>query len=400
MEMVKSITQSKSLYRYILVAGIVLVAMNLRPAITSIGPLVGMIQKDLGLVHWSVGFLTSLPLIAFAIVSPMVPKMAKILSNERSLILGLLSLVVGIIIRFVPITFFLFAGTLFVGIGIAICNVLLPVIVKEKFPNRLGLITSVYSTALSLMAAIGSGISVPLANGLNLGWKNSLIIWGIPVVAALLIWIFLDKRNNGTEESIKPSRSTGNQVWRSPLAWQIALFFGFQSFMFYVTVAWLPEIMVSRGVSLEMAGWLLSLTQLVGLPFSFIVPMIAGRFQSQQLLGFALSLCSVIGFAGLLWNISYEMMVLSSMFLGIGLGGCFPLALTFIGLRARDGRQASELSGMSQSIGYILAAIGPLFIGYLYDLTHQWTVPLISMIIISLLMIIFSMFAGRNKYIY
>lgn len=400
MEMVKSTIQSKSLYRYILVAGIVLVAMNLRPAITSIGPLVGMIQKDLGLVHWSVGFLTSLPLIAFAIVSPMVPKLAKIFSNERLLIIGLLSLLVGIMIRFVPETFFLFTGTVFVGIGIAICNVLLPVIVKVKFPNKLGLVTSVYSTALSLMAAIGSGISVPLANGLNLGWKNSLIVWGIPVVAAILIWIFLDKMNLGAEENIKPSRATSNQIWRSALAWQIAFFFGFQSFMFYVTVAWLPEIMVSRGVSLEMAGWLLSFTQLMGLPFSFIVPMIAGRFRSQQWIGVALSLSSVLGFSGLLWNGSYPIMLLSSMFLGIGLGGSFPLALTLIGLRARDGLQASELSGMSQSIGYILAAVGPLFIGYLYDLTHNWTAPLITMVFISLLMIIFSLLAGRERYVY
>ncbi|NMD71731.1 MFS transporter [Bacillus sp. DNRA2] len=400
MEMVKSTIQSKSIYKYILVAGIVLVAMNLRPAITSIGPLVGMIQKDLGLVHWSVGFLTSLPLIAFAFVSPMVPKLAKLLSNERSLIIGLLTLLIGIIIRFVPHTVFLFTGTLFVGIGIAICNVLLPVIVKEKFPRKFGLLTSVYSTSLTLMASVASGVSVPLASGLSLGWKNSLMIWGVPVVIAILIWIFLDKRNLGHEERIKPTRSKGNEIWRSALAWQIAFFFGFQSFMFYVTIAWLPEIMINRGVSLEMSGWLLSVTQLIGLPFSFIVPMIAGRFRSQQWLGVGLSICSVIGFAGLLWNGSYTMMLLSSMSLGIGLGGCFPLGLTFIGLRARDGRQASELSGMAQSVGYILAAIGPLFIGYLYDLTHHWTVPLITMVVISLLLVIFSVFAGREKYVY
>lgn len=400
MEMVKSKIQSKSIYKYILVSGIVLVAMNLRPAITSIGPLVGMIQKDLGLVHWSVGFLTSLPLIAFAFVSPMVPKLARILTNERALIVGLLSLLIGIIIRFVPNTVFLFVGTLFVGIGIAVCNVLLPVIVKEKFPRKFGLLTSVYSTSLALMASVASGVSVPLASGLSLGWKNSLMIWGVPVVVAILIWIFLDKRNLGHEERIKPSRTSGKKIWSSALAWQIAFFFGFQSFMFYVTIAWLPEIMINRGVSLEMSGWLLSVTQLIGLPFSFIVPMIAGRFRSQQWLGVGLSMCSVIGFVGLLWNGSYTVMLLSSMSLGIGLGGCFPLVLTFIGLRARDGRQASELSGMAQSVGYILAAIGPLFIGYLYDLTHNWTAPLITMVVISLLLVIFSVFAGREKYVY
>lgn len=400
MEMVKSTIHSKSLYRYILFAGIILVAMNLRPAITSIGPVVGLIQQELGLVHWSVGFLTSLPLIAFAIVSPLVPMLAKLITNERTLLIGLFSLLVGVCVRFLPITFFLFAGTLFIGIGIAICNVLIPVIVKEKFPRKFSLVTSAYSTALSLMASIGSGISVPLANNFNLGWRSSLIIWAVPVVAAIFIWIFLDKINHGSEESIKPSRSSGNQILRSALAWQIAFFFGFQSFMFYVTIAWLPEIMVSRGISLETAGWLLSLCQLIGLPFSFIVPMIAGRFKSQQILAVALSLCSVIGFAGLLWSNSFATMLISIMSLGVGLGGCFPLALTFIGLRARDARQASELSGMAQSIGYILAAIGPLFIGYLYDLTQAWTTPILIMVAISSLMIIFSLFAGRNKYVY
>jgi MFS transporter, CP family, cyanate transporter len=400
MEVIKSHVQSKSLYLYILIAGIVLVSFNLRPAITSVGPLVGWIQKDLGLVHWSVGLLTSLPLIAFAIVSPIVPKLANALSSERALLLGLLTLLIGILIRFVPMTFFLFAGTLFVGIGIAICNVLLPVIVKEKFPNKVGLMTSVYSTSMGLVASVASGVSVPLASELNLGWKNSLIIWAIPVVVAILIWVYLDKYNLGNQAEVKAVRSSKHQIWRSPLAWQIALFLGFQSFTFYVTIAWLPEILVNKGVSVATAGWLLSLTQLIGLPFSFLVPVIAGRFRSQQWLVLALGLCSVLGFVGLLVGSSYPIMIVSIIFLGIGLGGCFPLALTLLGLRARDARQAAELSGMTQSIGYILAAVGPLLIGYLYDFAHLWTVPLVAMIIVSFLLIFFGVFAGRDKYVY
>lgn len=398
MEMIKTTTKSKSLYLYILITGIVLVAFNLRPAITSIGPLVGLIQNDLQLVHWSVGFLTSLPLIAFAVVSPLVPKLANSLSNERALLIGLLSLLFGIIIRFAEIKFFLFAGTLFVGIGIAICNVLLPVIVKDKFPTKVGLLTSVYSTSLGLMASIASGVSIPLASGLNLGWKNSLIVWGIPVVVAIVVWIYLDKFNNGSHGNVKTVQSS--EIWRSRLAWQIAFFLGLQSFSFYVTIAWLPEILINRGISMASAGWLLSLAQLIGLPFSFLVPIIAGRYRSQQWLVVVLGFSTVIGFVGLLWSPSYLMMIISIMFLGIGLGGCFPLALTLLGLRARSARQAAELSGMTQSIGYILAAVGPLVIGYLYDITHSWTVPLIAMVASTLLMILFGVFAGRDKYVY
>ncbi|HVH96230.1 MAG TPA: MFS transporter, partial [Bacillus sp. (in: firmicutes)] len=193
--------------------------------------------------------------------------------------------------------------------------------------------------------------------------------------------------------------SHDHTIWRSPLAWQIALFMGFQSFQFYVVIGWLPEILHHKGASMETAGWMLSITQLVGLPFSFFVPVIAGRLRSQQWLVVLLGLCSAAGFGGLLLGSSYSVIMASILFLGIGLGGSFPLALTFLGMRARDARQAGELSGMSQSIGYILAAIGPLFIGFLYDFTHLWILPLITLIIITGLMIVFGVFAGRDKYV-
>ena len=382
-----------------LIIGIVFVAFNLRPAITSVGPLVGFIQEDLGLMHWSAGFLTSLPLIAFAIMSPIVPKLASRLRNEQALILGLVTLLIGIGLRFISLTFFLFAGTLFVGVGIAICNVLLPVVVKGQFPMKVGLMTSIYSTSMGLMASFASGVSVPLANGLDLGWQNTLIIWGIPAVLAIMIWVYLAKSNEETQVKLTKGRSHDQAIWRSRLAWQIALFMGFQSFQFYVVIGWLPEILHSKGASMETAGWLLSITQLIGLPFSFLVPVLAGRLRSQQWLVVLLGLSSISGFGGLLLGQSYPVWMMSILFLGIGLGGCFPLALTFLGMRARDARQASELSGMAQSIGYVLAAVGPLFIGFLYDLTHMWTLPLITLIIITGLMILFGVYAGRDRYV-
>jgi MFS transporter, CP family, cyanate transporter len=398
-ELESSKVQTKSLFNIMLITGIVFVAFNLRPAITSVGPLVGIIQEDLGLMHWSAGLLTSLPLIAFAIMSPIVPKLASHLSNEQALILGLVTLLIGIGLRFISLTFFLFAGTLFVGVGIAICNVLLPVVVKGQFPMKVGLMTSIYSTSMGLMASLASGVSVPLANGLNLGWQNTLIIWGIPAILAIVIWVYLTKLNKETQVKLTKNRSHDQAIWRSRLAWQIALFMGFQSFQFYVVISWLPEILHSKGASMETAGWLLSITQLIGLPFSFLVPVLAGRLRSQQWLVVLLGLCSVAGFGGLLLGQSYPVWMMSILLLGIGLGGSFPLALTFLGMRARDARQASELSGMAQSIGYVLAAIGPLFIGFLYDFTHMWTLPLITLIIITGLMILFGVYAGRDRYV-
>lgn len=400
MELLKTKALTHSNYLYLLIAGIVLIAFNLRPAITSLGPLVGMIQEDMGLAHWSAGLLMSLPLLVFAVMSPLVPKIAARLTNERTLLIGLTSLLIGITIRSIAIPVLLFTGTLLVGLGIAIGNVLLPAVVKERFPKKFGLMTSVYSTSMGLIASLASGISVPLAVDLDLGWQGAQIVWGIPVIIALILWGFLFKyREEGKSGSQQKQKTSSKQMWRSSLAWQIAIFMGFQSFSFYVTISWLTEILHSHGINLEMAGWLLSFTQLVGLPASFVIPVLAGRFQSQVWISFYLGLFAVLGYSGLLFGSTYPILIVSIIFIGIALGGSFPLALTYIGLRTQTGQQTAALSGMAQSTGYVLAAIGPLFIGYLYDLTHAWTVPLVLLIVVSVILTVFGMLSGRDRYV-
>ncbi|WP_462412709.1 CynX/NimT family MFS transporter [Neobacillus sp. Marseille-QA0830] len=399
MELLNSKVQTKSTYTYLLISGIILVAFNLRPAITSLGPLVGMIQNDVGLAHWSAGLLMSLPLVVFAVMSPLVPKIAHRLSNERTLLLGLTCLFVGIAIRSIPTMFFLFTGTLLAGLGISIGNVLLPAVVKGKFPEKFGLMTSVYSTSMGLIASLASGLSVPLAEGLHFGWKGAQIVWAIPVMVAILVWIFLLKSSPESEKIDNKAVSGPSKMWRTPLAWQIAIFMGFQSFLFYVTVSWLPEILHSHGISLSAAGWLLSFSQLVGLPASFFIPVLASRSRSQVGVSFFLSLCSVLGYGGLLLGSSYPVLIISIILVGVALGGIFPLALSLMGLRTQNARQAAELSGMSQSTGYILAAVGPLFIGYIFDRTSSWTIPLVILIVISFIVMLFGMLAGRNRYI-
>ena len=388
-----------SLYIILLISGIVLVAFNLRPAITSVGPLVGIIQEDVGLAHWSAGLLMSIPLISFAVMSSLVPRIAARLSNEKTLLLGLVILLVGICIRSISMTLFIFVGTLLIGVGIAIGNVLLPVVVKEKFPQKFGLMTSIYSTSMGLFASLASGISIPLAHGLKLGWDGALIVWGIPTIIAIVVWILLIRLNPAKDNAVKSVRISAKQIWRSPLAWKIALFMGFQSSLFYITMSWLPEILYNYGISRGTAGWLLSFTQIVGVPVSFLVPILAGRLRSQVWIAFALGMCSIVGYGGLWMGSSYSMMILSIILIGIALGGNFPLALSYIGIRARNGNQAAELSGMAQSTGYMLAAIGPILIGYLYDMTQVWTIPLITLIVISGLVMTFGMLSGRDKYV-
>jgi len=393
--------KTKSISIYLLIAGIVLVAFNLRPAITSLGPLVGFIQEDVGLAHWSSGLLMSLPLITFSIMSPLVPKISSRLSNEKALLLGLIVLLTGICSRSIPYTFFLFAGTLLIGIGIAIGNVLLPAIVKDKFPTKFGLMTSVYSTSMGIFASLASGLSVPLAEGNGLGWQGAQMVWGIPAVAAIIVWFYLQKYNrNDSAEVTNTNLVTPTKVWSSPIAWQIAIFMGFQSFLFYVTISWLPEILHSYGMSIETAGWMLSFMQLVGLPASFFIPFVASRLKSQSWIAFGLGICAILGYFGLLVSADhYPILIISIILIGLALGGIFPLALSLIGFRSHSAKQAAELSGMAQSTGYILAAVGPLFIGSLFDWTHVWSIPLITLIFVAAIVTIFGMMAGRDRHI-
>jgi MFS transporter, CP family, cyanate transporter len=338
--------------------------------------------------------------VVFAIMSPLVPKVANRLTNELTLIIGLTFLLIGIAIRSIPLTFFLFTGTFLAGLGIAIGNVLLPAVVKDKFPEKFGIMTSVYSTSMGLVASLASGISVPLAMNLTLGWQGAQIVWTIPVVVAIFVWVLLRKYNlRDTKASQQKETAASSTMWRTPLAWQIAIFMGFQSFLFYVTISWLPEILHSHGIGLEAAGWMLSFTQLVGLPASFFIPVLAGRSQSQIWIAFTLGMCSVVGYSGLLLGTTHPILIASIILIGIALGGSFPLALSYIGLRARNANQAAVLSGMTQSTGYLLAAVGPLFIGYLYDMAHSWTLPILTLILVSVVVVVFGMMSGRNRYV-
>lgn len=392
-----------NLQNLILTIGIIFVAFNLRPAITSIGPLIRLIRDDVNISNGTAGLLTSLPLITFAIVSPIVPKLSRKLTSEIALIIGLLLIIIGILIRSFAILTPLLLGTLIIGSGIAICNVLLPGIIKDNFPLKVALMTGVYSTAMNIFAASASGLSYPFTKMLNGNWQLSLQIWMIPAILAVLIWIYITRKNTvnneGKQIQLESNNSANNRMWGSALAWQVATLLGLQSFLFYVTISWLPEMLISNGVSLTTAGWLLSFAQIIGLPASFLVPTFAGKVRSQSLIAVSMGLSAFFGYSGLLLGSSMPILIISITLIGITLNGGFALALTLLGLRAKTSEQASELSGMAQSIGYLLAAAGPFAIGIVFDLTTSWTVPLIVLILISTLIMIFGFLAGRNKYV-
>lgn len=382
-----------------LIVGIIFIAANLRAPLTSVGPLVGSIRDYLHISNTLAGTITTLPLLSFALFSPFVPKLARRFKVEQILLVSIILLTVSIILRSLSGTVTLFIGTALLGLAISICNVLIPSLIKREFPERIGMMTGVYSVSMNLCGAIASGISVPVAMGLGLGWQGALGIWGVLSFISILFWL-PQMRNRHQQSAVVHQQTSNDEVslWRSPLAWKVTLFMGLQSLVFYVIIAWLPEILSQQGISSNQSGWLLSIMQLSMLPFTFIVPIIAGRMSNQRPLVYITTLLLLTGTLGLLCG-SMKLIILWTIMLGIGGGFTFSLAMMFFSLRTRTAHQAAELSGMAQSVGYLLAAIGPTLFGYLHDVTNSWTVPLLILVSASLLIFLFGLGAASDRYV-
>ncbi|GAA0311960.1 CP family cyanate transporter-like MFS transporter [Gracilibacillus halotolerans] len=390
---------NKKKYSLVLfIIGIILISFNLRPAITAVGPIITTIRDSVGLHTSIVGLMTSLPLLAFAVMSPIAPRLANRLGNEKTLLYGLVILLSGILIRSLPPTILLFIGTILIGVGIAIMNVLLPSLIKSKFPNLIGPMTGVYTTAMSGFAAIGSGLSVPLTEGVGLGWRWSLASWGVLAVIAIIIWVFV-LRGTKTEQTVEVYEPNALKLLKSRVAWQVTLFMGLQSFLFYVTISWLAEILIADGFSPTTAGWYVAYMQLISLPATFFTPIIASRLKKQHIIVWIFSLSGIIGYIGLLFENNTVVTTIWVTLIGILLGSSISLALAFLGLRTVNPYQAAELSGMAQSFGYLLAATGPFLIGLIFDITASWNTAIIVIIVVSVLTLIFGLGASRDKYV-
>jgi CP family cyanate transporter-like MFS transporter len=342
------------------------------------------------------GMLTTLPLLAFALLSPMAPAMAKKWGLETTLLLSMVVLTFGIGIRSISSPITLLLGTAFLGMAIAVGNVLLPSLVKRDFPRHIGLMTGTYSASMNLLAAIASGVSIPLATQAGLGWQGSLLIWASLSVLALIVWLIQRSSSDKTAE-VRSTAAKQKSVLRSPLAWYITLFMGLQSFTFYVNISWLPEILRSQGMDYSAAGWMLSILQFVSLPFSFIIPVLAGRNPNQRVLVTISALSMLTGYVGLLSGMS-SLNLLWVMLVGISGGANFSLSLMFFTLRTKTAHEAAALSGMAQSLGYLLAAIGPMLIGFLHDATDGWKVPLMVLSAVVVVLFFFGFGAAKPGY--
>jgi len=391
--MSKGIIKTSKSTNILLLAGILCIAINLRPALAGVGPLVDDIRQATGLSNSMLGLLTTLPLIAFGVISMLTPLFTDRFGIGKTLLGAMILLCIGIGIRSVEGIFPLYFGTLLFGIAIALGNVLLPGITKRNFSENSGFVTSLYSSVMAVGASLAAGLSVPLTNINGLGWRGSLAVWAILALVAVIIWLpQVNKLKKPAQKNdyIKAMKKLNN----SRLAWQVALFMGLQSMTFYIILAWLPAILQSRGYSANYSGWMLSLCQATGILGSLIIPTIAGKRNDQRSIVWVLLLIELIGITGLLLPQFGGVEIWVSM-IGFVLGGSFGLSLLFIVLRAHDTASATELSGMAQSIGYVIAATGPFIFASIFDLTNNWRYALILLLVIAVLKSFSGLYAAK-----
>jgi CP family cyanate transporter-like MFS transporter len=373
---------------------IVLVAANLRPAVVAVSPLLEEIQAVERLSGTAAGVLTALPVLCFGLLAPVAPRLAARFGIERTLFGALVVLCLGIALRIVDATAALFAGTVLVGGAIAVGNVLLPGLIKRDFAHRTGLMTGLYTMAITAGGGLAAGLTVPVARAAGLGWHGALGAWGLFALVALLVW---SPQAHGAQHRPRQESGSPGGLWRNALAWQVTAFMGLQSLCFYAAAAWLPAVFVSRGADAAAAGWLLSLANGVGIAGSLVAPVVAARLRAQTAVAVAATGVTALGLLGTLLLPGAE--IVSMSVFGIGQGAALGIALTLIVLRAPDGAHASQLSGMAQSMGYLLAASGPFMLGALHDLTDSWTVPLVVLLALLAPQALSGGLAGRERFV-
>jgi len=379
----------------LLLVAVLLVAANLRPVVTSLGSVLDVVRGSLHTTSAWASVLTALPGLCFGLAGFLAPPLARRLGLARAIGLAMALLTAGALVRVLDGPSVVLGGTLVACAGIAVCNVLMPVVVKESYPHRIGLVTGLYTAVLQFAAAAGSVLTPPVAAAAG-GWRPALGQWGLLAAVGTLGWV-VATRHGGSRPVVAPDTGPRRSLLRSPLAWAVTGFFGFQSMFAYEMMGWAPQVLMSAGVSRGEAGAMAAVISVLGVPMSLILGPIAARQRSQSGWLVGLSLVGATGVVGLLvapgaapW--------LWSVCAGLGMG-VFAIAVALIPLRTRTSADTRALSTMSQGIGYLFAAIGPLAVGLLHGATGNWTAALVVMLAGIAVQIVFGFFAGRPSYV-
>ncbi|MFJ7160120.1 CynX/NimT family MFS transporter [Streptomyces sp. NPDC101118] len=398
----------------VLVVAIVLAALNLRPAITSLGALLEETREGLGMSGTVAGLLTSMPALCFAVFGVTAPRLSRRFGPGAVVCAGMAAIAAGMVVRpFAGGTAGFLAASALSLAGIALTNVLLPVIVKRWFPDRVGTMTGLYSMALAIGTSLAAAATVPMTQALGGSWRTGLLIWAVLAVAAVLPWLPVAREARreraaaaarageapGSAGSARTAgarpEAAGPRVIRSRTAWALAGYFGLQATGAYVTMGWLPQIFRDAGVSAGTAGVLLAVTMVMGVPLAFVIPRLAGAVRNQGVIALALGLFGLTGYAGLYFAPAAGAWAWAVL---LGVSNCaFPLAITMIGLRARSAAGVAKLSAFAQSTGYLISIPGPLVIGVLYQHSGGWDLPLALMAGLMVPQIAVGVLAGRDR---
>ncbi|MGW0293778.1 CynX/NimT family MFS transporter [Streptomyces tuirus] len=417
----------------LLVLGIVLSALNLRPAITSLGALLEEVRDGLGMSGSVAGLLTSVPPLCFAVFGVMAPRLARRFGAGAVVCAGMVAIATGLLIRpYAGGTAGFLAGSALALMGIAVSNVLMPVIVKHWFPDRVGSMTGLYSMALALGTSLAAAVTVPLTDALGGSWQTGLALWAGIAVAAVLPWLpfvrgrvtppgageqAADAATGGDVSAGDPSardrdevaaRTQGStpaeharvevprlRMARSRTAWALAVFFGLQATAAYITMGWMAQIFRDAGVPAGTAGLLLAVTMVMGVPLAFVIPRLATRLPHQGPIVLALGVCGLVGYAGLYLAPAAGAWAWAVL---LGVANCaFPLALTMVGMRARTGPGVAQLSAFAQSTGYLISIPGPLLVGVLYQHSGGWGLPIALMSALMIPQMVVGFLAGRDR---
>jgi len=394
----------------LVIAGLLLVAGNLRAGITTVGPVLAELQHDLGLSSLTASILISLPLLAFAFVSPVAPVLARRIGLERALGVALAGLAVGLVVRSLPGLPLLWIGTALLGVAIAILNVVLPALVKRDFPTRIGQVTGAYSAVQASFAAIAAGAAVPVAALTAWGWRLPLGMWaGLALIALAVMLPQLRRRTvvppseddvtlpEPHQQASSGRPAAGRSPWGTAIGWQVTAFMGLQSVGFYVFITWLPSMEGAAGVDAAAAGVHQLLLNAFGIGGSLLASTLIPRFRDQRLLAVAGPTLFALAALGVL--LAPQLGGVWASVAGLAGGSSIVLALSFFGLRTRHHDQAAALSGMAQSVGYVLAAAGPIAAGALHDATGSWTPALAILVGLLSLLAVFGYLAGRARVI-
>lgn len=386
--------------RVLVTTAVLLLAINLRPVVNALGAVIPELRDATGLPAGTTGLLLSLPTLAFAVMGLTAPLLAARFGAHRTVVIALLALIAGQVIRSaVPGTAALFLGSLVGLAGIAVGNVVLPGLIRLHFPDRIPLMTAAYTTLLTIGGAAAAAATLPVERAFGGDWRLGIGMWAATAVIALIPWLLLIRSdaNRGTSGSAPGKRLPLSALARTRVAWALAIYFGCQSMVAYVVFGWLSEILTDAGMTDTAAAFQVSIAIAVGIPLAMLVPPLLGRVRRPAILVVVLSGCYLAAFLGVML-IPGRLVVVFSVLIGIGTGA-FPLALTLIALRSRTAMATTSLSAFTQCVGYLIASVGPLGFGLLYDISGGWTVPLLGMCVVVVIQAVAGCFAVRPRFV-